>query len=179
MQEENSHHLKDRLAKLHDWEHQVLERFLARKTAGRDPNVDFDKALSLGERIADRIARYGGSWSFIGLFLGALSLWMLYNVEAGKAFDPYPFILLNLVLSCVAALQAPVIMMSQNRQAMKDRLDAQHDYEVNLKTELEVLALHVKLDELREQRLIEVMQAVAHQAAALSRIEARLNEKSG
>jgi uncharacterized membrane protein len=179
MQEENSHRLKERLAKLRGWEHQVLESFLARKTAGRDPNAAFDQAMTRGERVADRIARYGGSWSFIGLFLAALSLWMLYNGEARKAFDPFPFILLNLVLSCLAALQAPVIMMSQNRQAAKDRSDAQHDYEVNLKTELEVLALHVKLDDLREQRLLDVMQAITHQAAALERIEARLNEKPG
>ena len=89
-------------------------------------------ALRFGERLADRIASFGGSWPFIGIFLGGMTLWMAYNVERPAAFDPYPFILLNLVLSCLAALQAPIIMMSQNRMAAKDRVDARHDYEVNL-----------------------------------------------
>src|SRR6478672_4963089 len=107
------------------------------------------------------IARFGGSWKFIILFLVIIVAWISYNVIAigKKEFDPYPFILLNLLLSCVAALQAPVIMMSQNRQAAKDRTDAQHDYEVNMKAEMEIVALHLKLDELREKqwnRLVEM-----------------------
>ena len=176
MQEENSRPLKERLTKLHDWERHVLERFLARKPAIRDPNALFDQGLTRGQRIADQIARYGGSWTFIFAFMAVLWIWMIYNIEAGKAFDPYPFILLNLVLSCLAAIQAPVIMMSQNRQTVSDRMDAQHDYEVNMKTELEVLALHTKLDELREQRLQQIAEALRHQNEILERIEARLNE---
>ena len=179
MREENFHHLKEHLAKAHDWQRHVLEHFLTRKPAARNPNIAFDEGMTRGQRIADRIAKYGGSWTFILLFLSGLWLWMLYNIEAGKAFDPYPFILLNLVLSCLAALQAPVIMMSQNRQSAKDRMDAQHDYEVNLKTELEVFGLHTKLDELREQRLLELLQAIHHQTALLERIVARLSEKPG
>ncbi len=177
MQEETSPPLKERLTRLHDWQRHVLERFLARKPVARDPNVMFDEGLTRGQRIADQIARYGGSWTFIFSFMALLSLWMLYNIETGKAFDPYPFILLNLVLSCMAAIQAPVIMMSQNRQATRDRVDAQHDYEVNMKTELEVLALHTKLDELREQRVQDILEALRNQNEMLGRIEAALSQR--
>lgn len=108
---------------------------------------------SLGARMADKVASFGGSWAFIGLFCGFLVLWTVTNIlMATRAFDPYPFIFLNLVLSMVAALQAPIIMMSQNRQAQKDRLAAAHDYEVNLQAELEIMALHAKLDQLREEQ---------------------------
>jgi uncharacterized membrane protein len=176
MQQENSHHLKERLEKLHGWQRSVLEHFLARKPVIRDPNAAFDEGLTRGQRIADQIARYGGSWTFIFAFMAVLWVWMIYNVETGKAFDPYPFILLNLVLSCLAAIQAPVIMMSQNRQTARDRMDAQHDYEVNMKTELEVLALHTKLDDLREQRLQDIVEALQHQNEILERIEAHLHE---
>lgn len=179
MREENFQRLKQQLAKAHDWQRHVLDHFLTRKPTARNPNTVFDERMTRGQRIADRISHYGGSWSFILTFLAGLSLWMLYNIKAGKAFDPFPFILLNLVLSCLAALQAPVIMMSQNRQSAKDRMDAQHDYEVNLKTELEVFGLHTKLDELREQRLSEMLQAIQQQTAILERIEARLAEKTG
>jgi uncharacterized membrane protein len=120
--------------------------------------------------VADRVASFGGSWTFIVLFLAAMAAWMLDNVEAARPFDPYPFILLNLVLSCLAALQAPIIMMSQNRQASKDRLDAQHDYEVNPKAEMEIMALHLKLDELREQHLTALAVAQAEQTKLLERL---------
>ena len=102
-----------------------------------------------GERIADKIAKLGGSWTFILLFLGFLTVWVAMNVWllGRDAFDPYPFIFLNLVLSMIAAIQAPVIMMSQNRQSQRDRLEAAHDYQVNLKAEIEIMALHEKLDE--------------------------------
>ncbi|MEQ9324554.1 MAG: DUF1003 domain-containing protein, partial [Polyangiaceae bacterium] len=94
---------------------------------------------SVGDRVADRVASFGGSWTFLGIFAIVMLTWMAVNIVlAVRAFDPYPFILLNLVLSCLAAVQAPVIMMSQNRQAAKDRAEAEHDYQVNLKAELEV-----------------------------------------
>ena len=107
-----------------------------------------------GDRVADSIARVGGSWTFIISFIVFLVVWTLGNVWllGREGFDPYPFIFLNLVLSMIAALQAPVIMMSQNRQSERDRLDAAHDYEVNLKAEIEIMALHEKLDELQAQR---------------------------
>jgi len=148
----------------------ILAHMLRRTRVTRDPNVVFDERLTFGDRLADRVAAFGGSWTFIVLFLGAMGVWMLRNVEATAPFDPYPFILLNLVLSCLAALQAPVIMMSQNRQAAKDRLDAQHDYEVNLKAEMEIMALHLKLDELREQQWGALMSMQERQLELLQRL---------
>ena len=126
-----------------------------------DTNLEFDRGLTFGERLADRIATFGGSWTFILSFGGVLMVWILINTAllASRAFDPYPFILLNLVLSCLAALQAPVIMMSQNRQEAKDRLRAEHDYRVNLKAELEIRLLSERVDRLlthQWQRLLEI-----------------------
>lgn len=107
----------------------------------------------LGQRIADKVAAFGGSWKFIIIFAGIIFSWVLINtfILIKKPFDPYPFILLNLVLSCLAALQAPVIMMSQNRQSAKDRYQAEHDYQVNLKSELEIRHLHDKIDFITHQ----------------------------
>ncbi|MBO9618589.1 MAG: DUF1003 domain-containing protein [Niabella sp.] len=110
---------------------------------------DGDKKLTLGQRLADKVSGFGGSWTFIIIFLIFLILWIVVNIYwlRNKGFDPYPFILLNLLLSCIAALQAPVIMMSQNRQEEKDRARSKMDYMVNLKSELEVRILHEKLDQ--------------------------------
>lgn len=155
-------------------ERRVVEYFLHRRTVARDPNAAFDVRLTTGQRTADRVAAFGGSWTFIILFLGAMLIWMTYNAEAAGRFDPYPFILLNLVLSCLAALQAPIIMMSQNRQAAKDRLDAQHDYEVNLKAEMEIAALHLKVDELREREWSALLDIQREQLELLQQIQARL-----
>ncbi len=125
---------------------------LLRTHVTRNLNVEEEERLTLGERIADRVAVFGGSWTFIISFGVVLAAWMSLNIYlASRAFDAYPFILLNLVLSSLAALQAPVIMMSQNRQAAKDRLKADLDYEVNLKAELEVAQLHNKMDRIYEQ----------------------------
>jgi uncharacterized membrane protein len=106
-----------------------------------------------GERIADQVASFGGSWTFIGIFVATLLAWIALNtwILAGHAFDPYPYILLNLLLSCLASLQAPVILMSQNRQAANDRQRAEEDYEINLQAEIEIKALHEKLDQLAAQ----------------------------
>ena len=125
---------------------------LLRSHVTRNVNLEEEERLTFGQRIADKVAAFGGSWTFIitfGLFLAA---WMMLNIFlAARSYDPYPFILLNLILSTLAALQAPVIMMSQNRQASKDRLKADLDYEVNLKAELEVAQLHSKMDKIYEQ----------------------------
>ena len=145
-------------------EKRVLERIAKRLAISRDVNAEFEKQLSFGDRIADRVAEIGGSWSFIigfGVFVAA---WMALNAALlagfGADLDPYPFIFLNLILSLLAAIQAPVIMMSQNRQAAKDRLAAAHDYEVNLKSEIEIAALHEKLDQIRTHELALLMERI-------------------
>ena len=139
------------LAGLGDLERRIFASVLHRKRTSRDTTAQFDAEQTFGERLADRIATFGGSWTFICAFLVILFAWIAFNLERPASFDPDPFILLNLVLSCLAALQAPVILMSQNRMAAKDRLDARHDYEVNLKAEIEITQLHAKLDELCER----------------------------
>lgn len=135
-------------------EERVMQRLRQRLHISRDTNREFDASLTFGQRLADQVAAFVGSWAFILLFIFLLLFWVVLNTfiltRFGKAFDIYPYILLNLILSMVAALQAPLILMSQNRQAAKDRVDAAHDYEVNLKAELEILALHGKVDTLRE-----------------------------
>jgi uncharacterized membrane protein len=133
------------------------------ETVAADINAEFERDLTFGERLADRIADFGGSWRFIIVFGIFILLWMAINTVAllGRPADPYPFILLNLILSCLAALQAPVIMMSQNRQEAKDRLRSEHDYRVNLKAELEIRHLHEKVDHLllhQWERLVEIQQ---------------------
>ena len=139
-------------------ERHVIERVARRIAVSRDVTSSFEENRSFGERLADRIAAFGGSWTFLMLFGLAIATWVVINgvllvkAEAGP-FDPYPFILLNLFLSLVAAIQAPIIMMSQNRQAARDRVQASHDYEVNLKAEIEIMALHEKMDELRQKDL--------------------------
>ncbi|PWJ59431.1 uncharacterized protein DUF1003 [Dyadobacter jejuensis] len=131
------------------------------------------ETLSPGQRVSDKVAQFGGSWVFIILFLSLLIAWILFNelVPNGERFDPYPFILMNLVLSCVAALQAPIIMMSQNRQAEKDRARAENDYMVNLKAELEVRSLNQKIDLLQEEQLKTIFSVQARQMEILKRME--------
>ncbi|MDE4542242.1 DUF1003 domain-containing protein [Thermoanaerobacterium sp. R66] len=123
------------------------------KKVSKNINEEHKDSLTFGDRMADKLADYAGSWSFIFTFGFLLIVWMVINsVALIKHFDPYPFILLNLVLSCLAAIQAPIIMMSQNRQEAKDRLRAQNDYEVNLKAELIIEDLHTKADKIIENQ---------------------------
>ena len=160
---------------LTEFEKRVVKKFVDKQVITRDPKFIYDDR-TFGERIADRVAKFGGSWTFILIFFGVLMLWVILNsyvlINYNNTFDPYPYILLNLFLSMLAALQAPVIMMSQNRQAAKDRLDAQHDYEVNLKAELEILSLHEKLDDLRDQKWIELVKTQQQQIGLLESIAA-------
>jgi uncharacterized membrane protein len=155
-------------------EQHVIDRFTQRLHVSRDTNLDWEEKLTFGQWLADRVAAFGGSWTFIILFALVLLSWIVLNsyilIRHGKAFDPYPYILLNLVLSSLAALQAPVIMMSQNRQAAKDRLNAEHDYEVNLKAELEILGLHQKLDALRDQQWGELVAMQQEQIRLLTQL---------
>jgi uncharacterized membrane protein len=128
--------------------------------------------LRPSQRIADKVARFGGSWKFIISFLVILIVWIIYNLTSPSkdSFDPFPFILLNLVLSCVAAIQAPVIMMSQNRQEEKDRKRAENDYLVNLKAELEIRSLQQKVDLLQQQQIKALYDMQVEQLAHLKRI---------
>ena len=153
-------------------EQRVIERLTKRLHISRNTHQEFEESLTVGQRLADRIASFGGSWTFILSFLSLLLFWIVLNtiVLARKPFDPYPYILLNLILSMLAALQAPVILMSQNRFAAKDRMAAQHDYEVNLKSELEILALHQKIDTLREQQWLELVAMQKEQIQLLTKM---------
>jgi uncharacterized membrane protein len=134
---------------------EVMRRASEREVMVEDPNRKLDEQSTLGGRLADKVASFGGSWTFISLFAIVLAAWVLINARilGTTAFDPYPFIFLNLMLSMLAAIQAPIIMMSQNRQAAKDRLMAAHDYQINLKAEVEIMALHEKMDMLRSEQM--------------------------
>ncbi|MER8483563.1 DUF1003 domain-containing protein [Mesorhizobium sp. M1322] len=160
-------------------ENRVLQSTLERTTISKDTNKALAFHQTFGDRLADTIARIGGSWSFILTFIAFLILWTAGNVWllTRDAFDPYPFIFLNLVLSMVAALQAPVIMMAQNRQTERDRIDAAHDYEVNLKAEIEIMALHEKLDELRHSQIIGMRDEIARLAEQVKRIDEILSKQ--
>ena len=144
-------------------EDEVVKSLREHEVLASDTEQTFERGLTLGQRLADRLASFGGSWSFLILFALCLIAWIAVNSAAlmADAFDPYPYILLNLILSCLAAIQAPVIMMSQNRQEAKDRMRAQHDYQINLKAELEIRHLHEKIDHLLTRqwdRLVEIQQ---------------------
>ena len=149
---------------------------LAKRThISRNVAQDLSEQTTFGQRLADKVASFGGSWTFISLFAVVLVIWILLNsvllVRYGSAtFDPYPYILLNLFLSMLAAIQAPIILMSQNRQAYKDRMSAEHDYEVNLKAELEILTLHEKIDSLRETQWNELISIQQEQLKLLSQL---------
>lgn len=151
------------------------------ETPSRGPGLIRDER-TFGERLADRVAAFGGSWAFIVGFGVALTLWMAWNIltkVVGLAFDPYPFIFLNLVLSTLAALQAPVIMMSQNRQSVTDRKAAEYDYVVNLRAELEILRLHDKLDALRGEELMALLVEQNNRIDRLTREVAMLSGARG
>lgn len=134
----------------------VARHIAGRKHIAKNTEKEFDATITFGQRAADAVAKFGGSWTFIMIFALILIVWVGLNsfllANNGKTFDPYPYILLNLFLSMLAAIQAPIMLMSQNRQAEKDRLNAEHDYEVNLKAELEIMLLHQKVDVLREDQ---------------------------
>jgi uncharacterized membrane protein len=157
-------------------EEQVMKSLKEHELLSKNINIEFDRRLTLGERLADKIAEFGGSWRFIISFSGVFLLWIAVNSFAliWKPFDPFPFILLNLVLSCLAAIQAPIIMMSQNRQEAKDRLRSEHDYGINLKAELEIRHLHEKIDHLlmnQWQRLLEIQMELMEELAHKTRRE--------
>jgi len=143
---------------LDEEEARVLGDIARGAPSSRDAADEADGRAGLGDRLADRVAMVGGSWSFIATFSAVMAAWMLLNTDVlsrwGLAFDPYPYVFLNLMLSTLAAIQAPIIMMSQNRQGTKDRVAASLDYETNLRAELDILRLHRKLDEAVIARLV-------------------------
>lgn len=172
MTKETGKKWKEYWESLHETERNALKNILSRKSIVRNTEEDFSSRRTFGERIADKVAAFGGSWTFIIIFAAVLTGWVILNsfVLINRAFDPYPYILLNLFLSMIAALQAPIIMMSQNRQAAKDRLDAEHDYEVNLKAELEIMALHEKIDDLRETKWLKLIEMQQRQIEILQEL---------
>src|SRR6266699_3700110 len=166
--------LEDEIGELSALDQEVIESLEQHEILSSDISKQFEKKLTFGERLSDHIASFGGSWRFIILFGALIFVWIGANAVllATRAFDPYPFILLNLILSCLAAVQAPVIMMSQNRSEARDRLRAENDYKVNLKAELEIRHLHEKIDHLlRRQynRLFEIQQIQIELLEELSR----------
>ena len=174
----DSNGLLKQMQDLSERERRVIGAWLMRKPFAQDFGQQFREQLSLGQRLADKVASFGGSWTFIFLFLAGMMVWMLINADRTAAFDPFPFILLNLILSCLAALQAPVIMMSQNRQAAKDRLEAHYDYEVNMKAEMEIMDLHAKLDQLREAQWSELIALQQRQVQLLEEIRGGHTERA-
>jgi uncharacterized membrane protein len=171
--------LEEQRGELSNVENAVIESLQEQALLSRNMETEFDTKLTFGERMADKVASFGGSWHFIITFGVIILIWIVINsvVLLMRPFDPYPFILLNLVLSCLASLQAPIIMMSQNRQEVKDRLRSEHDYQVNLKAEIEIRQLHIKLDQLINhswQRLLEIQQV---QTELMEELAARGNNR--
>jgi uncharacterized membrane protein len=172
--------LEDEKGALTEHEIAVINAIKERELLSSNVDAEFEGALSLGDRLSDRMASFGGSWTFIISFGVVLLIWI--SINAGlmiqKPYDPYPFILLNLILSCIAALQAPVIMMSQNRQEAKDRQRAINDYQVNLKAELEVRALNEKIDHLLHHQWHQLLEIQQIQTDLIEELVSRRPEKT-
>ncbi len=176
--------LKSASQEVLDLEQGVAKSLEEEEVLSRNINDEFESSFTYGQRLADRIAAFGGSWTFISIFLVVLVVWMGINtwILLKKPFDPYPYILLNLVLSCLAAIQAPVILMSQNRQEARDRIHAEHDYEVNLKAEIEIRKLHEKMDHLllhQWQRLMDIQQLQVNLMEEISQISLKKGKNQG
>src|SRR5215203_5619973 len=164
--------LKREWDNLNEQEKKVVESLIHHGHLSRNLNRAAADDRTFGERTADRVAAFGGSWTFIIIFATVLIGWVILNslILLNRGFDPYPYILLNLFLSMLAAIQAPIIMMSQNRQESKDRQTTEHDYEINLKAELEICAIQEKLDELREQKWTELVEMQQQQIRLLEKL---------
>lgn len=165
--------LESEKGELTSLERDVVRSMREHEVLSSNIEAEFERHWSFGERLADTIARFGGSWSFLITFGVFLVLWVGVNSLAllWRPLDPYPFIFLNLILSCLAAMQAPIIMMSQNRQEAKDRIRSQHDYQVNLKAEMEIRQLHEKIDHLLShqwERLVQIQELQIEMLSDLS-----------
>jgi len=170
--------LEQEKGELSSFDKEVLESIVNRDLLSKNVAQDFDDKLTFGEKLSDHIAQFGGSWAFISLFGLFLFVWMIINilVLTIHPFDPYPFILLNLILSCIAAIQAPIIMMSQNRQEDKDRKRAMHDYQVNLKAEIEIRQINDKIDHLMMQQGQKMLEIQEIQIELMEEISNRLKK---
>lgn len=157
---------------------EMLEQLKNKQIISQNLNTTINQKATFGQKSADAIAKFGGSWPFIFLFVVVLGSWILLNTLHffGLSFDQYPFILLNLVLSCLAAIQAPIIMMSQNRQAARDRIAADHDYQTNLKAELEISLLHEKIDYLMSQQWQQMLELQQLQIELLTQLNKKFQE---
>jgi uncharacterized membrane protein len=174
-----SHYLVEEIGELSELEKTVLTSLTKNKTLTDKIEIEENQILTFGQRIADKVATFGGSWTFIISFGVFIIIWISTNVFwlINKGFDPYPFILLNLILSCLAALQAPVIMMSQNRQEDKDRDRAKKDYMINLKSELEIRTLHEKIDHFIMDQQQELLELQKVQIEMINEIIKRFDKK--
>ncbi len=174
--------LREDIGAITELEHEVVRSMQEHEVLASNLNADFETKTTFGERLSDNIAELGGSWRFIMGFGAFLALWVGLNtllLRGDKSLDPYPFIFLNLILSCIAALQAPIIMMSQNRQSAKDRLQADYDYKVNLKAELEVRHLHEKVDYLLKQQSQRLFELQEMQIELMEELAAHARAKNG
>jgi uncharacterized membrane protein len=171
--------LTGEIGRLDKVEHEVVEAIAKHEIVSENIDITEDEQLTFGQRLADRVATFGGSWEFIILFSLIIFFWIVVNSVffVKKGFDPYPYILLNLILSCIAALQAPVIMMSQNRRDTKDRKRNEHDYKVNLKAELEIRMLHDKIDQLMSFQTQKIMELQEMQMDYLEELSASNRSK--
>jgi uncharacterized membrane protein len=175
--------LESERGELSKLEKEVLDSLQKHELISSNVDNEFERDWTFGERLADRIAGFGGSWVFLIIFALFMVFWIAMNstVLFWRPVDPYPFILLNLLLSCLAAIQAPVIMMSQNRQEAKDRLRAEHDYQVNLKAELEIRQVHEKLDHLLSkqwERLVQMQEIQIEQLSEINELKQRRRRRS-
>ncbi len=170
--------LEKDLGELDELEKEVVESLRENELLSENINEEYEKSLTLGDRIADKVAEFGGSWTFIGWFGVFIFVWIAINtwVLIWKPFDPYPFILLNLMLSLLAAIQAPIIMMSQNRQEDRDRMRAENDYQVNLKSEVEVRIISEKLDQLLHHEMRRFLEIQQIQTDMLNELQERLQK---
>jgi uncharacterized membrane protein len=170
-------YLEQEYDKISEMEKSLVTKIARKGRVTRLVEKEYEAHMTMGDHVADRMAQFGGSWTFIGIFGAILIGWMAINtwVLFRRPFDPYPFILLNLVLSTLAALQAPVIMMSQNRQAEKDRLQATQDYQINLMAEMEIRDLHDKLDSLRHRQWHELWHIQQRQLELLEHLHREIS----
>jgi len=170
--------IKEEKGKIESLEQAVINSIQDSELLARNPIKTYTEKITFGDRISDKVARFGGSWSFIITFFAILVVWIIVNgfILLTKAFDPYPFILMNLILSCIAAIQAPIIMMSQNRQESKDRIRSENDYMVNLKAEIEIRTLHDKVDHLLLDQWARLMKTQEVQMEMLEELSKDLKE---